>query len=64
MILDLPLAIDIRAINGACKSVGNPGNGAVFISTALILLPFIEIEFPFILILLPLSSSLFNTASK
>ncbi len=30
---DVPLARVIRAINCACKSVGNPGNGAVITST-------------------------------
>ena len=57
VIFDSPSAIVIKAVNGACKSVGNPRKGAVSISTAFISLPLI-------VILLPLSWSLLVTASR
>ena len=33
-IFEVPFTVVISAIKGACKSVGNPGNGLVLISTA------------------------------
>ena len=64
VIFDSPLAIVISAVNGACKSVGKPGKGAVFIFTEFSFLGLIVIELPLIMILLPLSWSLFVTDSR
>ena len=39
VICDLPLAMVIRAMNCACRSVGKPGNGSVVMSTGAMPVP-------------------------